>query len=57
MSYEEKIRENIIEEMADVGVMLDRLKHTLKISCDEINNVKLRKVNRTLERMKTGKES
>lgn len=45
---------NIIEEIADVEIMIEQVKYLLQILDDEVEAVKLFKVNRTLERM-TGK--
>ncbi len=43
--------DNLIEEIADVEVMLEQIKYLLQIPEDEIEAVKLFKVNRTKERM------
>lgn len=48
--------QNVIEEIADVEVMLDEIKHLLNISDEAIEAIKERKVNRQLERIeKEGK--
>ena len=43
--------ENLIEEIADVEIMLEQIKYLLQIPEDELEAVKLYKVNRTRERM------
>ena len=43
--------ENLIEEIADVEIMLEQIKYLLQIPEDELDAVKLFKVNRTRERM------
>ena len=43
--------ENLIEEIADVELMLEQIKYLLQIPEDELEAVKLFKVNRTRERM------
>lgn len=43
--------ENLIEEIADVEIMLEQIKYLLQIPEDELEAVKLFKVNRTRERM------
>lgn len=43
--------ENLIEEIADVEIMLEQVKYLLQISADEIEAMKIFKVNRTKERM------
>ena len=43
--------ENLIEEIADVEVMIEQVKYLLQIPEDEIEAVKLFKVNRTKDRM------
>lgn len=43
--------ENLIEEIADVEIMLEQVKHLLQIPEDELEAVKLYKVNRTRERI------
>lgn len=45
------VLDNLIEEIADVEVMLGQVKYLLKIPDDEIEAVKLFKENRTRERM------
>lgn len=48
--------QNVIEEIADVEVMLDEIKHLLNISDEAIEAIKESKVNRQLERIeKEGK--
>ena len=44
--------DNLIEEIADVEIMLEQVKYLLQIPEDEIEAVKLFKVNRTKERMR-----
>lgn len=41
--------ENLIEEIADVEIMLEQIKYLLQIPEDELRAVKLFKVNRTRE--------
>ena len=43
--------DNLIEEIADVEIMLEQVKYLLQIPEDEIEAVKLYKINRTRERM------
>lgn len=43
--------DNLIEEIADVEIMLEQVKYLLQIPEDELEAVKLFKVNRTRERM------
>ena len=43
--------ENLLEEIADVEVMLEQVKYLLQIPEDDIEAVKLFKINRTKERM------
>lgn len=43
--------ENFIEEIADVEIMLEQVKYLLQIPEDELDAVKLFKVNRTRERI------
>ncbi len=43
--------ENLIEEIADVEIMLEQVKYLLQIPEDELEVVKLYKVNRTRERI------
>lgn len=44
---------NILQEMADVYVMLEQLQLIMNISDDDINNMIRKKVNRTLFRIHT----
>lgn len=44
-------RKNIIEEIADVQVMLEQLKIIYQISEDELNTIIQEKVDRTIERI------
>lgn len=46
--------ENYIEEIADVEIMLEQIKYLLQIPEDELEAVKLFKVNRTRERILSG---
>jgi NTP pyrophosphatase (non-canonical NTP hydrolase) len=46
--------ENYIEEIADVEIMLDQIKYLLQIPEDELEAVKLYKINRTRERIVQG---
>ena len=46
-------RLNIIEEVADVEIMLSQVKYLLDISDDEIEAIKCIKLDRTLDRMRT----
>lgn len=43
--------ENLIEEIADVEIMLEQVKYPLQIPEEELDAVKLYKVNRTRERI------
>lgn len=43
--------ENLIEEIADVEIMLEQVKYLLQIPEEELDAVKLYKVNRTRERI------
>ena len=43
--------ENLIEEVADVEIMLEQIKYLLSIPEEDIKAIKLYKVNRTKERM------
>ena len=43
--------QNVIEEIADVEVMLDEIKYLLHINSDAIKAIKEKKVNRQLERI------
>ncbi len=43
--------ENLIEEIGDVEIMLEQVKYLLQIPEDELDAVKLFKVNRTRERI------
>lgn len=42
---------NYIEEIADVEIMLEQIKHLLNVKDDEIEGVKLYKLKRTLSNM------
>lgn len=44
--------QNIVEEIADVEVILDEIKYQLNINPDAIEQIKVKKVNRQLERIK-----
>lgn len=46
--------ENLIEEIADVEIMLEQVKYLLQIPEEELDAVKLYKVNRTRERITQG---
>ncbi len=43
--------DNLIEEIADVEIMLEQVKYLLQIPEDELEAVKIFKINRTRERM------
>ena len=43
--------QNVIEEIADVEVMLDEMKHLLNINSEAIEAIKEKKVSRQLERI------
>lgn len=45
------VLENLIEEIADVEIMLEQIKYLLQIPEDELEAVKIFKVKRTRERM------
>ena len=44
--------DNIIEEIADVEIMLKQIKIILKIKCDDIEKVKNEKIERTLKKIR-----
>ena len=48
-------RDNLVEEIADVELMLEQIKYLLQIPEDELLAVKTFKVNRTRERMESSK--
>lgn len=48
-------RDNLVEEIADVELMLEQVKYLLQIPEDELLAVKTFKVNRTKERMESNK--
>lgn len=48
-------RDNLVEEIADVELMLEQVKYLLQIPEDELLAVKTFKVNRTRERMENSK--
>lgn len=48
-------RDNLVEEIADVELMLEQVKYLLQIPEDELLVVKTFKVNRTRERMENSK--
>lgn len=48
-------RDNLVEEIADVELMLEQVKYLLQIPEDELLAVKTFKVNRTRERMESSK--
>ena len=45
------VLENLVEEIADVEIMLEQVKYLLQIPEDELEAVKFYKINRTRERM------
>ena len=47
--------QNVIEEIADVEVMLDEMKHLLNINPEAIEAIKEKKVNRQLEIIEKGR--
>lgn len=49
--YEERLNE-VIEEIADVTIMLEQIKHLLKISDDTVSLVIYQKLKRQLDRIK-----
>ena len=55
-SYIADTRKNIIEEMADVLIMLDAVKKMLDIQDEEIKEVRDFKLNRLLDRLKKESE-
>ena len=55
-SYIAYTRKNIIEEMADVLIMLDAVKKILDIQDKEIKEVRDFKLNRLLNRLKEGRD-
>ena len=48
-----KKKYNVLQEMADVYVMLEQLQLIMNLSDDDINNMIRKKVNRTLFRIRT----
>lgn len=46
---------NLINEIADVEIMIDQIKYLGKISEDDIAEVKEMKINRQIERMANGR--
>lgn len=53
-SVKENARGDIVEEMADVMVLLEQIKQAYSITDDEIQEVMEYKVARTLERIESG---
>ena len=53
-SYIAYIRKEVIEEMADVLIMLDAVKKILDIKDEELESVRAFKINRLLNRLKEG---
>lgn len=51
--YQDK-KEHILEELADCEILLSQLKINYGYDYEEFNNLKRKKVNRTLKRMKEG---
>ena len=49
------VLDNLVEEIADVEIMLEQIKHLLHIPEEEIQAIKLYKVNRTKERIAKSK--
>ena len=45
------VLDNLVEEIVDVEIMLEQIKHLLQIPEDEIQAMKFYKVNRTKERI------
>ena len=54
--YINAARKNIIEEMADVLIMLDAVKKILDIQDEEIEHFRAFKLNRLLDRLKKGSD-
>lgn len=50
--YDWKYYQNVVEEIADVEVMLEQIKLLLNISNEAVKSIKEKKVNRQLERIK-----
>lgn len=48
---EQMALDNLVEEIADVEIMLEQIKHLLQIPEEDIQAIKLFKVNRTKERI------
>lgn len=55
--YDEYLKENIMEEIADVMVMLEQFKNYYDISSEEITKIFWAKVNRQLDRIEKEKEN
>lgn len=47
--------DNVVEEIADVEVVLEQIKYLLQIPQEDVVAMKVFKVNRTLERIKEGR--
>ena len=47
--------QNVIEEIADVEVMLDEIKYLLHINSEAVEQIKIKKIDRQLERIQKGK--
>jgi hypothetical protein len=54
LTYIAKLDANIVEEIADVEIMLEQIKHLLYISNDDISEIKAEKIRRTLELIEQG---
>ena len=52
IEYDWKYYQNVVEEIADVEVMLEQMKILLNINNEAVESIKEKKVNRQLERMK-----
>lgn len=50
--YDWKYYQNVVEEIADVEVMLEQIKILLNISDEAVHGIKEKKVNRQIERIK-----
>lgn len=46
--------DNLVEEIADVEIMLEQIKHLLQIPEEELQAIKVYKINRTKERVAGG---
>lgn len=53
---EAEVMDNLIEELADVGIMIDQIKHLLGISEKQIHDIRSEKIKRTAADIKKREE-